>query len=168
MSSSGSWNLIHSEWGDSSLFDFLDNLFILTWLQKGDKSGTFFDDVNLFFIDFLVELWHSDFENYICLERLFCGNNFGTWIDIGLINDGWLKSCSSFDNEIDSVFLDHPLDSVGSDWYSLLIWIDLFGYTDGDVFGINSEVIGVVGCEPGSYKPSIDHDLNKFNNKIYG
>lgn len=165
MSSGCSWDLIHGKWSNSSLLNFLDNLFILSWLQEWYESCTLSDNVDLFLIDFFIELGHSDFEDNICGKCFFCRNDFCARINICLIINWSLESCSALDNEVDSVFFDHSLNSIWSNRYSFLIWVDFFWNTYGDIFGINSKSIRVnSSCwEFWGYEPSINHDLNKFN-----
>ncbi len=92
-------------------------------------------------VDCGIELRLSDFENDIGLEGLFSRDDFGAFGLVGLISNGGIDSGSRLDKESAAIFFEDSFDGVGSDRNSFLVFIDFFGNTNGDFFGINTKKV---------------------------
>ena len=118
-----------------------DQFFVLSRLNKRDDGRSFLQSFNFVLVDCGIELRLSDFENDIGLEGLFSRDDFGAFGLVGFISNGGIDSGSRLDKESAAIFFEDSFDSVGSDRNSFLVFIDFFGNTNGDFFGINTKKV---------------------------
>lgn len=114
-------------------------------------------------VDCGVELGLSDLQDDIGLKRLFSRDDFGAFGLIGLISDGGIDSGSRLDEERAAVFLDYSFDGFRSNSNSFFIFIDFFGNTNGDFFGINTKKVLGRGRKPCVKESAIDHEGGVIN-----
>jgi hypothetical protein len=119
----------------------LDQFFVLSRLNERDDGRSFLQSFNFVLVDCGIELRLSDFENDIGLEGLFSRDDFGAFGLVGLISNGGIDSGSRLDKESAAIFFEDSFDGVGSDRNSFLVFIDFFGNTNGDFFGINTKKV---------------------------
>lgn len=119
----------------------MDQFFVLSRLNERDDGRSFLQSFNFVLVDCGIELRLSDFENDIGLEGLFSRDDFGAFGLVGLISNGGIDSGSRLDKESAAIFFEDSFDGVGSDRNSFLVFIDFFGNTNGDFFGINTKKV---------------------------